>query len=87
MTATTFPDCTAAATNKHWGGYHANCEGCTIRALAHGLAFYQARRARDIVPAYKKALESSFGEGWEAGHEKVKAESKRLVQMEGANHA
>lgn len=84
MTATTCPDCTAAATNKHWGGYHAGCQGCAVRALASGFEFYGAKTAGRMVPAYSQALKTIFGDDWQAGHERVKAEHARLALMRAA---
>ena len=52
----TCPDCTAAATNPAWGGYHAKCQGCQVRALASGMAFFAAKTERRITPAYRAAL-------------------------------
>ena len=79
----TCPDCTAAQTNPHWGGLHASCEGCKVRALAKGPAFWDAKRVGRMVPSYRKALETVFGGEWEAGHVKVKAEHARLRALGG----
>lgn len=75
------PDCTNAATDATWGGYHANCHGCKVRALANGPGFWESGRSGALTPGYRAALESIFGAAWRAGHEKVKAEHARLQRM------
>jgi hypothetical protein len=75
------PDCTAATKNPHWGGYHAACQGCQVRALATGPGFWESSRAGAMTPVYRKALETSFGDGWKNGHTLVKAEHERLKKL------
>lgn len=72
------PDCTAAQTHQHHAGLRASCEGCKVRALANSLIFWTGKRAGRMVPEYKKELELVFGQDWQAGHERVKAEHARL---------
>ena len=74
----TCPDCTAATTNPHWGGYHAACQGCQVRALATSPGFWESSRAGTMTPGYRKALETTFGDDWKDGHARVKAEHGRL---------
>lgn len=71
-------DCTAAATNPNWGGYHAHCQGCQVRALALGLHFFESRTGGGITPAYRACLRTLFGDEAKQGHERVKAESIRI---------
>lgn len=72
------PDCETAQTTRFHGGYHANCQGCQVRALATGPGFRESGRAGALTPGYRKALETSFGDDWKAGHAKVKAEHERI---------
>lgn len=76
-------DCTRAQTIKHWGGYHANCHGCQVRALATSPAHHSAMQANAMTPAYRSALQQYFGEDWRAAHEEVKGEHARLKAMVG----
>lgn len=74
------PDCTHAATNPDWGGYHAHCHGCKVRALASGPQFWRSLTDRQRTPGYQGELEAVFGvEGAEAGHKEVFAEYRRLA--------
>lgn len=76
------PDCTQAATNPDWGGYHASCKGCKTRALANGPQFWYSLTTRCKTPQYHEELVSVFGEdGVQAGHEAVKAEYRRLSAL------
>lgn len=77
----TCPDCTAATTNPHWGGYHATCRGCQVRALATGPAFWESSGSGAMTPSYRKALETTFGADWKAGHAEVKAEHERIKKL------
>jgi len=77
------PDCAAAQTNPHHGGLHASCQGCQVRALASSPGFWESGESGALTPAYRAALESVFGAGWSAGHERVKAEHKRLQRLRG----
>lgn len=75
------PDCTAAQTNHNWGGYHAKCQGCQVRALATGMAFFAAKTERRITPAYRSVLHALFGEDADAGHAQVKKEYDRIATL------
>ncbi len=78
------PDCTHAATNPDWGGYHAHCHGCKVRALASGPQFWRSLTDRQRTPGYQKALAAVFGEeGATAGHAEVKQEYIRLLALRG----
>lgn len=78
----TCPDCIQAQTVVHWGGYHAWCQGCKVRALAKGQQFWLSWRDKYKTHAYECELQDVFGPaGAEAGHEEVKAEFKRLRAM------
>jgi len=78
----TCPDCEAAQTASHHGGYHANCQGCQVRALATGPGFWESSRAGTMTPGYRKALETTFGDDWKSSHAQVKAEGERLKNLE-----
>ena len=80
----TCPDCTAAAANPAWGGYHAKCQGCQVRTLASGMAFFASSQERCITPAYRAALHAIFGEDADAGHVQVKKEYERIGALRNA---
>lgn len=76
------PDCTNAATDATWGGYHASCHGCKVRALANGPQFWRSLQDRQRTPDYNAALVSVFEEeGAEAAHASVLAEYRRLKML------
>lgn len=80
----TCPDCTAATTDPHWGGLHAHCHGCRVRALANGPQFSRSMTDGQQTPGYRTALAAGFGEeGAEAGHAEVKVEYQRLKKLRG----
>ena len=80
----TCPDCTKAATNAIWPGYHANCHGCKVRALANGPQFWRSMQSRVLTPKYQEQLAEAFGAaGAEAAHAEVKAEYARLKALRG----
>lgn len=81
----TCPDCTAAQTNPDWGGYHAKCQGCQVRALASGMGFFAAKTDRRITPAYRAALRTLFGDDADAGHLRVKEEYERIGALRNAS--
>ena len=81
----TCPDCTAAQTNANWGGYHAKCPECKVRALASGMAFFAAKTERRITPAYRAALRTLFGEDADAGHLRVKEEFERISALRNSS--
>jgi hypothetical protein len=77
----TCPACTAASTNPLTGRYTADCEECKARALANGAELFKSKRAGVKSPQYADALRKVFGEGnEEAGHERVRAWSKKINQ-------
>lgn len=80
----TCPDCTAAVTNPNWGGYRANCQGCQVRALASGMAFFTAKTEGRITPTYRAALHTLFGDDADAGHARVKEEFDRIGALRNA---
>lgn len=80
----TCPDCTHAATNAIWPGYHASCHGCKVRALANGPQFWRSMTDGQQTPGYRHGLVAAFGEdGAAAGHAEVKAEYARLRELRG----
>lgn len=70
------PDCTAAATNPTWGGYHADCRGCEIRAAA--VAPQHARTAH-----YCHIFEHEGAAGLAEFKARVKAEYERIQALKG----
>lgn len=58
--------------------YQAACKTCTVRAMAHGLPFWQSSREGRLVPAYANAMQAAFGDEWRAWHEKVKVAAARI---------
>ena len=80
----TCTDCTHAATNAIWPGYHASCQGCKVRALANGPQFWRSLQDRQRTPGYRAELVAVFGEeGAEAGHQAVHTEYRRLKKLRG----
>lgn len=77
----TCPDCTAAQVSADWGGYHAHCQGCQVRALANGMEFFAALAERRITSAYRAALRTQFGDEADAGHLQVKKEYDRVCVL------
>jgi hypothetical protein len=73
--------CTAASTNPLTGRYGADCPECKARALAHGFELFESKRKGVMSTEYADALRKVFGEGnEEAGHERVRAWSKKINQ-------
>lgn len=70
--------CETAQKNPRTGMFQAGCPECSARALASGIPFFESGRASKILPAYRQALEKSFGDDWQSGHAKVKEWAKRL---------
>ena len=80
----TCSDCTSAATNPHWPGYHATCHGCKVRALANGPQFWRSMTDGQQTPGYRTALVAVFGEeGADEGNEAVYEEYQRLKKLRG----
>lgn len=73
----TCPACQEAETNPSTGMYQSECLECSARALSHSPAYFDAARSNSITPAYRDALQAVFGDGWKAGHERVKFWSDR----------
>lgn len=73
--------CKMAHENLLSGLYSTTCDNCKARALANGFDLFESKRAGVKSPEYAAALRKVFGEGnEEAGHERVKAWSKRITQ-------
>jgi hypothetical protein len=77
-------NCAAATTQADYPLYDANCKTCTVRAMAHGLPFWQSKEAGALIPAYTSAMQAAFGSEWRVWHEKVKAESARITEARAA---
>ena len=67
------PACTEAKANRWSGAYRADCKECSARALSHSPEFFKSHKYEKLTPAYRHAIEVTFGENWKAGHERVKA--------------
>jgi hypothetical protein len=63
--------------------YQAQCKTCTVRAMAHGLPFWQSKREGTLMPAYVNAMQAAFGDEWRTWHEKVKTEHARIGEARG----
>lgn len=72
--------CQKAAACADWPLFTAKCEGCSIRSLASGFAYWQSGREGKLTPVYTDALRKLFGDEWKAAHERVKAEAKRIQE-------
>lgn len=73
--------CQTAEKNPATGRYSADCGECKARALANSFDLFESKRQGIKSPEYAAALRKVFGEGNEgAGHERVKAWSKRITQ-------
>lgn len=70
--------CARAVHNPDTPFQHAGCQGCAVRAIAQGTVFHQSGLDGSLSAAYRKALAVVFGDDWWAGHERVKAEHKRI---------
>lgn len=77
----TCPNCTQAQSEKNWPIYQADCNGCKVRAIASGPAFFDAIKSNTITPRYRHELQANFGQDWQLAHDDVKAERKRLESM------
>jgi hypothetical protein len=77
-------NCAAATTQADYPLYDANCKTCTVRAMAHGLPFWQSKEAGALVPAYTSAMQAAFGSEWRVWHDRVKVESERIVKARAA---
>lgn len=75
---TSCPACESAEQNPTSGLYQANCTGCRERAIAQGMPFHQAERAGRLTAEYKRLMALTFGDDWQASHERVKAWKERL---------
>lgn len=64
--------------------YQAACKTCTVRAMAHGLPFWQSKEAGALVPAYTSAMQAAFGSEWRVWHDRVKVESERIAKARAA---
>ncbi len=71
----TCPACQTAEQNPTSGLYQANCEGCSLRAIAGGRELFEASKAGG--EEYKSFLKAEFGDGAADAH-------KRIVQWKRA---
>jgi len=67
------PACDLAKQGQLTGKFHADCDGCKVRAVASGRELFQAQMAGQITPEYRALLIKVFGEEkMLEGHERVK---------------
>lgn len=67
------PACELAKQGQLTGKFHADCDGCKVRAVASGRELFQAQMAGHITPEYRALLIKFFGEErWLAFHDRVK---------------
>lgn len=76
--------CQAALAKPDYALYQAACKTCTVRAMAHGLPFWQSKEAGALVPAYTSAMQAAFGTEWRVWHEKVKEFAAGIVKARAA---
>lgn len=65
--------CERAERNPMSGLFVTGCTECAVRQLAQCPEHHEARMRGRMLPAYKARLRAVFGDGWEAGHMRVKA--------------
>ena len=73
--------CGMAKTRADWPMYFSTCKGCRIRMLAGGIAFFNSRKEGRLLPMYQQTLQETFGDGWRAAHDEVKAEYERIQKL------
>ena len=80
--ATTVP-CEGCAEEKagRLSFFVADCPECTVRAIAGGPDFFASARAGELQPGYRDLLRDVYGDDWQQGHERVKAEAARLADL------
>lgn len=61
------------------GIYMADCHGCSARMLAHGQDFWRSASTEQLLPAYRKLLEDTFGAQWQQWHGEVKRWAERIA--------
>lgn len=69
-------DCAAALSDWTWGGYHSQCEGCAIRAIA-------SSPVRIRQQAYAQYARRHGEEAMRAYMDTVKAEYRRIDALRG----
>lgn len=74
----TCPDCIRAEDKPCSPLYRIGCTECSARMLAHGIEHAKSRAQMRMTPAYTEQLKAAFGDGWEAGHMRVKHWAKRI---------
>jgi hypothetical protein len=72
------PDCQAAVSDWTWGGYHSQCPGCEIRAIA-----VSPRRIRE--QAYTQWARTYGEEAMQERRKAVLAEYRRIDELRGGN--
>lgn len=72
------PECSAAATNPHWGGARAECRGCQVREIARA----PKKRRQEAYVAY--GLQCGDRAMVQQLIDEVTAESRRLAGLSRA---
>lgn len=66
--------CQAAASDPQTGRYNANCDACSVRAVAQSPQFFHRRDGEKEAATYRAMLRAIFGgEHLKEWHERVKA--------------
>jgi len=84
FTCTSCDFCERAERDPNSPFVHGYCRGCRIRGFAEGYPFWVSRRDKRLSEDYRQALERSFGDGWKAAHEEIKAEAERIHRQRAA---
>lgn len=70
--------CESAKAEPDYPVFRARCVGCGIRALAQSPIYHGAAVRGRLDAPYRKELGQLFGDDFEAGHLRVKAEAERI---------
>lgn len=77
----TCDECEAAKSKAFHPIYTAACKGCAVRSLAGSPQFYAGGVDGGDAKPYRRLLGVIFGDEWRRGHEAVKAERTRQMQL------
>ena len=65
--------CIAAESDPQTGRYNANCDACSVRAVAQSPQFFHRRDGEKEADTYRAMLTALFGKDLKEWHERVKA--------------
>lgn len=71
-------DCTTAEANPRSARYTRDCDECRARAFANSPEYFDSARAEAMTPAYRSALQLTFGANWKHAHTRVRFHSDRI---------